>query len=79
MAENYIKAEIVTPPNDAAGWVGKVFTAFFLLAFRTLILWWFFAAWFPQFGLTYWQLVLPVYAARCIFGNPGIIPRVLKK
>lgn len=51
----------------------------FLPAFRTLIIWWFVAAWFPELGLTYWQLVLAVYAARCIFGNPGVIPRVLKK
>ncbi|HJX77301.1 hypothetical protein [Glutamicibacter sp.] len=79
MSESYIKAEIVSPALDSAGWFGKVFMMLFLLAFRTLIIWWFAAAWFPELGLTYWQLVLAVYAARCIFGNPGVIPRVLKK
>jgi hypothetical protein len=33
------------------------------LAGRTLIVFWFAATWFPELGLTYWGLVLPVYIA----------------
>lgn len=77
MSESYIKAEIVRPkwtPNEA---FTQVFGSLFNLAVRVLILWWFFATWFPQLGLTYWQLILPVYAFRVLISRP-LIGRQLK-
>lgn len=79
MPENYIKAEIVQPHWEPEKWFAKIFAAFFGVAFRTLVVWWFFAAWFPEIGLTFWQLVLPVYAIRTLFGNTPFTPRMLKK
>lgn len=79
MSESYIKAELVTPPLTGEQWFSKLFQMFFMIALRTLIVWWFVAAWFPEYGLTYWQLVLPVYAARTIFGDGLLTPRTLKK
>ncbi|MGP9488901.1 hypothetical protein CIK76_05005 [Glutamicibacter sp. BW80] len=79
MAEQYSKVEVVTPALNGEGWFGKVFAAIFMLALRTLIVWWFVAAWFPEIGLTFWQLVLPVYAIRTLFGNTPFTPRMLKK
>lgn len=37
-----------------------------MLAILVLLVWWFFAAWFPELGITYWQLVLPVYVYRAL-------------
>ena len=79
MSEQYIKAEIVTPKWTGTKWAGSVLSGLFMTALRTLIVWWFVAAWFPELGLTFWQLVLPVYAARMIFGNPSHMPRQLTK
>jgi len=79
MAEQYSKVEIVTPRLDMETFIGKLFAGLFMMALRTLIVWWFMAAWFPELGLTYWQLILAVYAARTIFGNASLTPRVLKK
>lgn len=60
------KVEIVRAnPPFAFG----LFIALFGLAFRTLIVWWAVAVWFPEYGLTYWQLVLPVYAFRVLIGR----------
>jgi hypothetical protein len=39
-----------------------LFLGWYVLAYRTLIVWWTVAVWFPELGLTYWQLVLPIYA-----------------
>lgn len=47
---------------------------FFVLALRTLVVWWAVAVWFPQLGLTYWQLILPVYAFKMLTGDPEIKP-----
>ena len=44
MPENYIKAEIVQPHWEPEKCFAKIFAAFFGVAFRTLIVWWFFAA-----------------------------------
>lgn len=79
MSETYIKAEIVRPKRPAHEHASNLITGLVFLAFRVLILWWFFAAWFPELGLTYWQLVLPVYAARMVFGNAQLIGRQLTK
>jgi hypothetical protein len=36
------------------------------MGIRVLFVWWAVAAWFPELGLTYWQLILPVYAFRML-------------
>lgn len=77
MPETYIKAEIVRPKWNPEEWVSNFVVGILSLALRTFIVWWFFAEWFPEYGLTYWQLVLPVYAVRMLVaGNP--IGRQLK-
>jgi hypothetical protein len=72
MSESYIKAEIVRPKLSATEAFTQLFGSLFNLAIRTLILWWFFAAWFPELGLTYWQLVLPVFAVRTLISRAPI-------
>ena len=79
MSETYIKAEIITPKWTADKWVSKIYQALLSTAVSVLILWWFFAAWFPQLGLTYWQLVLPFYAARVVFSGSKFVPRQLTR
>ena len=78
MSEQYIKAEIVKPKPTAENWFSQLISGLLMTAFRVLIVWWFVAAWFPDLGLTFWQLVLPVYAARLVFGDPIPQPRILK-
>lgn len=77
MSETYIKAEIVRPKRPMPEHVGKFLGGLLILAFRVLIVWWFLAAWFPELGITYWQAILPVYAARMLFGNMTIFGRQL--
>lgn len=36
------------------------------------------AVWFPQLGLTYWQLVLPIYAFKALTGNNDMTPMLPK-
>lgn len=79
MSETYIKVEIVQPRWTADKWVSTILSGALSIAFVTLIAWWFFAAWFPQLGLTFWQLVLPVYATRLLFGGSKFIPRQMNK
>ncbi|WNM64564.1 hypothetical protein SEA_MIDNIGHTRAIN_77 [Arthrobacter phage MidnightRain] len=66
MSEQYIKAEIVRPKRPASEVFGSALGNLLWFAIVVLIVWWFFAAWFPGMGLTYWQLVLPVYAYRIL-------------
>lgn len=77
MPETYIKAEIVRPKWTAEEWVTKIISAVLNLAIITLVVFWFVATWFPEYGLTYWQLVLPVFALR-ILTAPPLIGRQLK-
>lgn len=77
MSESYIKAEIVRPKWSPEDWFTKILGAILSLALITLVLFWFVASWFPQLGLTYWQLVLPVFAFRLLI-NPPLIGRQLK-
>lgn len=69
MSETYIKAEIVRPKWSTEEWFTKLFGALLNLALITLVVFWFFAAWFPELGLTYWQLVLPIYVFRSLIGR----------
>lgn len=63
---NPLKVEVIRAEMP---FVLSLFNILLLLAIRTLVVWWAVAVWFPEFGLTYWQLVLPVYAARMVFGG----------
>jgi hypothetical protein len=69
LSESYIKAEIVRPKWTGEEWAANIAGGLLGLALRTLIVWWLFATWFPQLGLTYWQLALPVYAIRTVLAN----------
>jgi len=64
------QVEIVKPAQSWPEVLGELIASLIWLAIRVLIAWWAVAVWFPQFGLTYWQLVLPVYAVRAL-----ILPR----
>ena len=77
MSQTYIKAEIVRPKWTPEVWVEKIIGALVGLALNTLIVFWFVATWFPQWGLTYWQLVLPVFTFRSLISRP-LIGRQLK-
>jgi len=72
MSESYIKAEIVRPKWSTEDWAANLFGGILALALRTLVVWWFFAAWYPELGLTFWQLVLPVYAVRMLLVHSPI-------
>lgn len=72
MAESYIKAEIIRPKWSLDDFATNLFSGLLALALRTLVVWWFFTAWFPELGLTYWQLILPVYAVRMLIVNSPI-------
>jgi len=79
MSETYIKAEIIRPKPSLEENVTEVFKGLFGLAYRVLFVWWAVAVWFPEFGITYWQAVLPVYAVRMLTGNMFPIGRQLTK
>ena len=79
MSEQYIKAEIVRPKRDGFEQFGTFVGGLFLLAFRTLIVWWALAVWFPEWGITYWQAILPVYAIRMLVTSQTLIGRQLTK
>ncbi|SDK80376.1 hypothetical protein [Arthrobacter sp. ok362] len=77
MSESYIRAEIVRTKWSPEDWFARTIGAFLSLALITLVLFWFVAAWFPELGLTYWQLVLPVFAFRFLISRP-LVGRQLK-
>lgn len=77
MSESYIKAEIVRPKWTPEVWVEKIVGAIMSIALTTLVVFWFVATWFPQWGITYWQLVLPVFTFKLLTGR-GPIGRQLK-
>lgn len=77
MSEQYIKAEIVRPKWTSDEWGGLIASAILNIAILTLIVFWFFASWFPELGLTYWQLVLPVFTFRFLISRP-LLGRQLK-
>lgn len=72
------QVEIVHPKKDIPESLGVILASVFGLAFRVLIVWWAVAAWFPEFGITYWQAILPVYAVRMLI-LPKPLGRVLTK
>lgn len=67
---NIQKVEIVNPaPSSKKAWY-ILLQALIGLNLRVLIVFWFVASWFPELGLTYWALILPVYIAMWIFRAP---------
>ena len=66
------QVEVVNPKLTGAESVGRILSSLFVLAYRVLFVWWAVAVWFPEFGITYWQLVLPVYAFRALVGSASI-------
>lgn len=64
------KVELVTPaPEPKKAW-SFLLQMIFGLLIRVLIVFWFVASWFPELGLTFWGLILPVYIAGWIFKFP---------
>lgn len=56
----------------------SLFATLFSIAWRTFFVWFAVASFFPEWGITYWQAVLPVYAARMLFGGSGTLTRTFK-
>lgn len=79
MKETYSKVEIIRPKRSGPEQFGAIVGSLFLLALRTLIVWWAIAAWFPELGITYWQAILPVYAVRALLGSHPAHVRQLTK
>ena len=66
------KVEIVIPAVSKERAPRTLVRLLFGLALRVLVVWWFVATWFPELGLTYWGLVLPVWIASWVFtANTG--------
>lgn len=82
MTENYTKVEIVKPVKDYNP-VTNYASTLLVIAIHVLMIWWAFASFFPELGLTYWQLILPVVAVRGLFGaSPAVLntlPRLIRK
>ena len=49
-----------------------------MLAIRVLVVWWAAASFFPELGLTYWQIILPVFALRALILPNGKFEKVIK-
>ena len=52
----------------------KIIALVVKLALSTFAVWWFFASWYPQFGFTYWQLILPVWAVGLVVRGETALP-----
>lgn len=82
MTENYTKVEIVKPVDNYHP-ITNIISSLVVMAMRVLMIWWAFATFFPELGLTYWQLILPVFAVRGLFGPaPAVLntlPRLIRK
>lgn len=66
------QVEVVNPKLTTKESVERIIGSLLGLAYRVLFVWWAVAVWFPELGITYWQLVLPVYAVRMLIGNAHI-------
>lgn len=64
------QVEIVKPKKSTEDALLEILGSLAVLAFRALIVWWAVTVWFPEAGITYWQIILPVYALRVL-----ILPR----
>jgi hypothetical protein len=66
------QVEIVNPKLSGKEAVERLIGSLLGLAYRVLFVWWAVAVWFPDLGVTYWQIILPVYAVRMLIGNASI-------
>ena len=73
------QVEVVKRPFTRNEGIAYIPAGALSLALRVLVVWWFFATWFPQLGYTYWQLVLPVFAVRFMLSGFAWHPRRLDK
>lgn len=68
---NIQKVEIVQPVHKGLpkveAWAQILVSLLFMLPLKTLFVFWFVASWFPEWGLTFWELILPVYIAGSLF------------
>jgi hypothetical protein len=60
------QVEIVKPSRPIPQALGELFASLVGMGIRVLIVWWALAVWFPELGITYWQAILPFYAARAL-------------
>lgn len=71
------QVEIVSTPLNGPERIARLIANYLIaVPLATLLVWWFFAAWFPQLGLTWWQLILPVVAYRAL--HVGLEPAHVK-
>lgn len=65
-----IAVEIIERKPDDTETAARLLTTVFLRwPLMVTLTWWFFAAWFPQLGITWWALVLPVVAFRVLISR----------
>jgi hypothetical protein len=64
-----LPVEIVRVKTTGAELATGIFQMLFMTALLTLMVWWTLAVYFPQLGLTYWGLILPVFAFRFLIGR----------
>ena len=57
--------------------LGVWLAIFLTLNLRALFVFWLVATWFPQLGLTYWQLLLPLYVASWVLSPISIKGRFI--
>ena len=67
-----VQVEVVRELPEASEIVSRVIAYVIAnVGITSLLAWWFFASWFPELGITWWSLVLPVWTIRFLFaGNP---------
>lgn len=63
------QVEVVHPKLSGSEAWTRIVGSLLGLAYRVLFVWWALAVWYPELGLTYWQLILPVYAVRMLIGR----------
>lgn len=66
------QVEVVNPKLTGKEAAERLISSLLGLAYRVLFVWWAVAVWFPELGITYWQIILPVYAVRMLIGNAEI-------
>jgi hypothetical protein len=64
-----LPVEIVRVKTTGAELGASIFQGLFMTALLTLIVWWTCTAYCPWLGLTYWGLILPVFAFRFLIGR----------
>lgn len=65
-----LKVEVVRPSLEGEAASLAVTSWIISVLLEALLVWWFFASWFPQLGYTWWQLILPVVIVEFLFNHP---------